>query len=74
MSLALEYMFNSFLLKRVPANWETVAYPSLKPLGTWQLDFLERIIFYREWVTKDTINQFWVSAMYFPQGFMTSAL
>lgn len=38
MSITLERMFDSFLLKRVPANWEKVAYPSLKPLGTWVTD------------------------------------
>lgn len=40
MSLTLESMFDSFLLKRVPANWEKVAYPSLKPLGSWVTDLL----------------------------------
>lgn len=66
MSIQLEDMFNSFFNKLVPANWEKVAYPSLKPLGSWQLDFLERIVFYKEWVDKDVINSYWVSSMFFP--------
>ena len=41
-------MFDSFLLKRVPELWEKVAYPSLKPLGTWVPDLLERVKFMRE--------------------------
>ena len=40
MSLALEAMFNSFLLKKVPELWEKVAYPSLKPLSSWIIDFV----------------------------------
>ena len=40
MSLELEKMFYSFINKKVPENWENVAYPSLKPLGTWFEDFI----------------------------------
>jgi dynein heavy chain len=40
MSIALENMFNAFSLKKVPENWENVAYPSLKPLGSWVADLL----------------------------------
>jgi dynein heavy chain len=43
MSLSLEAMFNSFLLKRVPENWEKVAYPSLKPLASWVPDLVARV-------------------------------
>lgn len=38
MSIELEKMFNSFLDAKVPENWENVAYPSLKPLGSWVTD------------------------------------
>jgi dynein heavy chain len=47
MSLTLESMFESFLLKRVPYNWEKVAYPSLKSLGSWVNDLMLRIEFFR---------------------------
>lgn len=68
MSLALENMFNSFMFKKVPENWEKVGYPSLKPLGSWFLDLIERVKFFREWVTVGTMKSYWVSAMFFPQG------
>ena len=35
MSIALENMFEAFMFKRVPELWNKVAYPSLKPLGSW---------------------------------------
>lgn len=47
MSLALESMFSSFLLKRVPENWEKVAYPSLRPLAGWVPDLVERVATFR---------------------------
>jgi dynein heavy chain len=53
MSLALEKMFDSFMLRKVPELWENVAYPSLKPLGAWVADLIARIAFMKEWVEKD---------------------
>ena len=50
MSIVLEKMFDSFILKRVPENWEKVAYPSLKPLGAWVTDLALRVEFFRLWV------------------------
>lgn len=44
MSIELEKMFTSFLDSRVPENWENVAYPSLKPLGSWVTDLIQRIV------------------------------
>lgn len=35
MSAQLEAMHKSFMFNMVPASWEAVAYPSLKPLGSW---------------------------------------
>lgn len=66
MSLALEKMFDSFLLRKVPELWENVAYPSLKPLGSWVSDLIARIQFMKEWSEKDNISSYWVSAFFFP--------
>jgi dynein heavy chain, axonemal len=40
MSIQLENMFLAFLDKKVPEIWESAAYPSLKPLGSWVNDFI----------------------------------
>lgn len=74
MSIQLESMFDSFLLKKVPEIWEKVAYPSLKPLASWVPDLLERVEFMREWAKQGFMNSYWLSALFFPQGFMTAAL
>jgi dynein heavy chain, axonemal len=43
MSNELEELFNSIFDNKVSESWQKVAYPSLKPLGSWILDFLKRL-------------------------------
>merc|ERR1719329_271704 len=49
MSGELEAMGNSMVITKVPAMWSFVSYPSLKGLGAWVKDFLERLDFLRNW-------------------------
>ena len=74
MSLELEKMFNNIMIRKVPANWEVHAYPSLKPLASWFKDLISRIEFMASWLKNDQLPSYWVSAFYFPQGFMTAVL
>ena len=45
LSAELEAMGNACFDQRVPAAWTNVAYPSLKPLGPWFKDILQRLDF-----------------------------
>eukprot|EP00413_Alexandrium_margalefii_P001587 CAMPEP_0204524464 /NCGR_PEP_ID=MMETSP0661-20131031/7391_1 /ASSEMBLY_ACC=CAM_ASM_000606 /TAXON_ID=109239 /ORGANISM="Alexandrium margalefi, Strain AMGDE01CS-322" /LENGTH=606 /DNA_ID=CAMNT_0051530221 /DNA_START=23 /DNA_END=1843 /DNA_ORIENTATION=- len=74
MSADLEGMYNSFLVQKVPNNWGKVAYPCLKPLNSWVADFIQRVGFMTLWLTKGAPHSFWISAFFFPQGFMTASL
>jgi dynein heavy chain len=70
----LDSMFTSMQNNQVPEVWKSVAYPSLKPLTSWFVDMVERVDFMRGWVTSGVPLAYWVSAFFFPQGFLTAVL
>ena len=51
MSGELEDMADAFYTQRVPDAWESVAYPSLKPLSAWVSELTQRCEFMVDWVT-----------------------
>jgi dynein heavy chain len=70
----LDVMYLSLQNNTVPPNWMKVGYPSLKPLASWFKDLIERVIFMRDWLVEGIPKSFWISGMFFPQGFMTGCL
>ena len=74
MSQDLELMFNRFTDNKVPLNWEAVGYPCLKPLSSWMKDLILRMEFMSSWIYNGPPATFWLSAFYFPQGFITACL
>jgi len=75
MSGELEQLGNSMVIGKVPLMWAAVAYPSLKPLGSWVNDLLERISFLDNWMQAGTApSVYWISGFFFTQAFITGTL
>jgi dynein heavy chain len=74
MSSELDGMYQALLFQKVPELWSSVGYLSLKPLGSWFKDLLARVDFMEKWIVQGPPESFWMSAFFFPQGYMTAAL
>uniref|UniRef100_A0A4W5JWR8 Dynein heavy chain AAA lid domain-containing protein n=1 Tax=Hucho hucho TaxID=62062 RepID=A0A4W5JWR8_9TELE len=71
MSEEMERIYTSFLNNQVPNHWSTSAYPSLKPLASWVKDLALRTSFIESWIMRGQPKSFWISGLFFPQGFLT---
>ncbi len=74
LSAELEKMGNACFNQVVPAAWTNAAYPSLKPLGPWFKDLLQRLNSVSAWIELGIPSSFWISGFFFPQGFLTAIL
>eukprot|EP00898_Chlorokybus_atmophyticus_P005400 jgi/Chlat1/5861/Chrsp4S06373 len=73
MSAELDLVLNALFDAKVPASW-LKTYPSLKPLGPWTRDLLQRIQVLREWIEGGYPKVYWLSGFTYPTSFLTAVL
>jgi dynein heavy chain len=73
MSAELEAVGIAAAQGRVPEMWKSIAYPSVKPLGSWVADLVDRLNFLQHWIDHGKPPVFWVSGFFFTQSFLTGA-
>jgi len=74
MDSGLESAFNAIFDGKVPDLWKGKSYNSLKPLGSYVNDLLDRVKMYETWISDGIPVVFWFSGLFFPQAFTTGSL
>lgn len=69
----LEQVYSCVFNNIVPEVWHKRAYPSLRPLASWVVDFLDRLNFMQKWIDTEAPKNWWISGFFFTQSFMTGA-
>lgn len=73
-SFELEEALNFIKVNKVPKIWMDNSYPSLKPLPAYMENLRQRVDFFKKWVLEGKPPVYWLSGLYFPQGFLTGIL
>lgn len=71
LSAELEAALASLKNGSTPQMWLKKSYPSLKALGGYTADLLERLAWFKQWVAEGLPGAMWISRFFFTFGFLT---
>lgn len=75
MSEPMEKLMLALANDGVPASWANMAYPSLRPLGSWLVNLLQRVTQLVEWTADLGVpKSVWLSGLFNPQSFLTAVM
>lgn len=75
MSALMEKVMLSLADDKTPAGWEKLAYPSLRPLGSWISNLLGRVTQLVDWsADMSLLKVTWLSGLFNPQSFLTAVM
>ena len=75
MSEPMERLMKAMATDAVPASWRNLAYPSLRPLGSWLQNMLMRTQQLVEWTAELGVPKVvWLSGLFNPQSFLTAVM
>ena len=75
MTESMEKLMFSLANDQIPASWMKYAYASLRPLGSWLQNLIERHTQLTEWTADMSLPKVvWLGALFNPQSFLTAVM
>lgn len=68
-----EQIFNEIANNKIPSHWMNSSYLTMKSLSSYVNDLTDRVQFFKNLLTNDKPNTFWISAFYFPQAIIAAS-
>uniref|UniRef100_A0A061SKG9 Flagellar outer dynein arm heavy chain beta n=1 Tax=Tetraselmis sp. GSL018 TaxID=582737 RepID=A0A061SKG9_9CHLO len=75
MTAPMESLMHALAVDGVPSGWTRLAYHSLRPLGSWLANLLQRVGQLSEWTADLGVPKVvWLSGLFNPQSFLTAVM